>query len=533
MERAVRGGHAGLPGGDQDHGRPAAGGLPAGRAGVRSVRRQCHGHEAGPDKLVRSELDDDHYGAVAHFTDSTDDSPGFAEIFDEDVKAPLGGFGDPYAYDVWISTADDLGDVAVRELGHTLGLSDTARPDALTIMTKALSKKDARGAHGSYRGRLELRSNHEANSDSRARILPLDDGRASAYGEFVKVLKAGTGNWYRFDAAPGPISLSVTPQQPYSALELEAALYDADLKLIKSADSVRNNEIEHVGTKSRTYFVKVEQAAAGGQQKAATKIATPRYGNLGVYQLAVRAEAAAELPPPTAVDPSDGSVVTGTGVPGAKIEVQDSLDNIVATGTVAKNGTYTVKLTNVFSGEELMVRQSKDGKRSRPISIDVDTSVQIEIVVKINPRTITEGYDRDVIVTGENFDSDQTVHAVVRRTSGPVVLDLGTQSSADRGRVEFRFDASSLEPGKYTVGLGADRDYAGSSTLNVRKAEKPSPKPTDSPKPSSEPTDDPGDDDELPATGAGSDLALAGLGGLVLIGAGAAIALAARRRNRA
>jgi hypothetical protein len=53
------------------------------------------------------------------------------------------------------------------------------------------------------RGRVEYRDNQESNSDTRARALTIQDGKAEAWGEFVKNLGDGVGNWYRFDAAAG------------------------------------------------------------------------------------------------------------------------------------------------------------------------------------------------------------------------------------------------------------------------------------------------------------------------------------------
>lgn len=258
------------------------------------------------------------------------------------------------------------------------------------------------------------------------------------------------------------------------------------------------------------------------------------------------------MAPPTADEPSDGQTVTGTGIPGARIEVVDALDNVLGTATVRRNGTFAVELEpDAGTGEELLVYQIKNGQRSQPVAVDVDTSMQVEIVVTIDPRTITEGHPRAVKITGANFTEGMKVRGTVKDTAGTdTVVDLGIQLGDEKGQVEFTLDASELEPGKHRVSLIApdDGDYGGYAVLAVRPAddeptpkptssEKPSPKPTGGRKPTTEPTDhqnshDDGDDEELPATGAGGALGLVGLGGVALAGTGTMIMRAARRRTR-
>ncbi|NYE75110.1 Ig-like domain-containing protein [Microlunatus parietis] len=648
-------------------------------------------------KLERSSMDDEEYGGIAHITDSNSSSAGFEKIFVPGVAAGKGvvsGFGDPYEYDTWTTTdvfgdagngklkqrgkgtirkaveARDVrtylgrltGDIAVHEVGHTLGLdhqgwddgetkeeyyspgadwteasasvwgptmgspiasmhrwsgaypNNSKDQDDLAVMTKKLSEKDATKKRlydkdgkvywGAYctnsqtgevvkgdsetdecyddeplkwqndlRGRVTYRDNQESNTDSRARALTIQDGKADAWGEFVKNLGDGVGNWYRFDAAAGPISVAVTPQQPFTALDLKVTLYDSELKQLATDDpevkpivddgghvvvleaTGQDAKVDHLGTGAQTYFVKVEQASLGSLNSNTVKKAgaSPKYGNLGVYQLAVQGTAAAELAPP-AVDPTYGETVAGTGVAGATVEVQDADGKVIGTAEVGADGKYSVTLDPAAKeGDELLVSQAKDGQRSRPASVTVITEEKPEVKVKVDPSKITEGDDGGVTVVGTGFAAGQKVSGVVN--SEPV--ELGTKIADDDGKVEFVFDGSKLEVGKHKVTLTADddKDYTGSATLTVVKADdEPSPKPSDDETPSPEPSDDEtpspapsddettpppsddngGDDDGgLPSTGASTALTLFGIGGIVLVGSGVTIAAAARRRNKA
>lgn len=650
------------------------------------------------DKLVRSSMDDAEYGGIAHITDSNSASDGFQKIFVPGVAAGKGvvsGFGDPYEFDTWITTdvfgeagakgpvklgkgtvrksieARDprtylgriSGDIAVHEIGHTLGLehqgwddgetkqeyyspgadwsadnasvwgptmgspiaamhrwagdypNNSEKQDDLALLTKKLSEKDATKKRlydedgkvywGAYctndqtgevvkgdkesgdcyddqplkwqndlRGRVEYRDNQESNSDTRARALTIQDGKAEAWGEFVKNLGDGVGNWYRFDAAAGPISVVATPQLPFSSLDLKVTLYDSELKAIGSADPAaqpivddgghvvllegtgQDAKVDHVGAGTQTYYVKVEQASLGNMNSNTEKKAgaAPKYGNLGVYQLAVQGTAAEELAPP-AVDPTYGETVAGTGVPGATVEVQNADGKVIGTAEVGQDGKYSLTLDPAAKeGDELLVSQAKDGQRSRPVSVTVITEEKPEVKVKVDPSKITEGDDGGVTVVGTGFAAGQKVSGVVN--SEPV--ELGTKIADDDGKVEFVFDGSKLEVGKHKVTLTADddKDYTGSANLTVVKAddepspepsddETPSPEPSDDETPSPEPSDDettppPSDGDDngnddggLPSTGASTALTLFGIGGIVLVGSGVTIAAAARRRNKA
>ncbi|WP_246186879.1 Ig-like domain-containing protein [Microlunatus speluncae] len=422
-----------------------------------------------------------------------------------------------------------------------------------------------------YTGRLDYRANQEAGSDGVARVLSLGDGgKADAWGEFTRNLGDGKGNWYRFDSAAGQVKINVTPQGPYSMLDLKVTLYDAGLKPIATADPDLKNtfdqdgvvrfgelagqgaEISQVGLGKQTYFVKVEQSSFGNMKEntADKTVASPKYGGLGTYQIAVEGTATAELAPPT-VDPTYGQTVTGTGVPGATVDIDNEGGKLIGSAKVGPDGKYTVKLDPAAKvGDELLVSQSQEGLKSRPVAVTVVSEEKPEVKVKVDPSKITKGDDSGVTVIGSGFESGQKVTGVVN--SEPV--DLGVKLADEKGNVEFVFDAGKLEVGKHKVTLTAvdDKDYSGSAKLTVVKAPvdddddntpSPSPSPDDddnsSPSPDPDggnetppPTEDGSDDDGLPGTGASTALTLFGIGGLVLIGSGATIAVAARRRIR-
>ncbi len=420
-----------------------------------------------------------------------------------------------------------------------------------------------------YAGRPDYRSSKESHSDSRARVLNIQDGKASLYGEFVRNLGSGAGNWYVFDAAAGPVNLTVTPQQPYSMLDLKVTLYDANLKEIASANPALKNvqdsnqvvipgqlegqdaAIQQNGAVAQTYYVKVEQASFGDMDSITSKQAkaSPKYGNLGVYEIAVQGGATNALAAPT-VDPTYGDVVAGTGVPGATVDVDNENGKLIGSAKVGPDGKYSVKLDPAAEvGDELLVSQSQEGLKSRPVAVTVVAEEKPEVKVKVDPTKITKGDDGGVTVIGTGFESGQKVTGVVN--SDPV--ELGVKVADEKGSVEFVFDAAKLEVGKHKVTLTAvdDKDYTGSAKLTVVKAtddgdddDKPSPSPSPDDDDPSTPSPDPDDDGEtpppaeddgddgLPGTGASNVLTLFGIGGLVLIGSGATIAVAARRRNR-
>ncbi len=341
-----------------------------------------------------------------------------------------------------------------------------------------------------YNGRLDYRKNQEANSDGVARPVTIENGKGSVWGEFVSNLGKGVGNWYRFDAAAGAIKLDVTPQAPFSVLDLKVTLYDAKLNQIATADPGLKNvfdseqirvsgvlegqgaSINHAGVGNQTYFVKVEQSSFGDMDDntADQSVASPKYGGQGAFQVAVAANATAELAAPT-VDPTYGKTVTGTGVPGAVVDVDNEGGKLIGSATVGPDGKYSVKLDPAAKvGDELLVSQSQEGLKSRPVAVTVVSEEKPEVKVKVDPTKITEGDKSGVAVIGTGFESGQKVTGVVN--SEPV--DLGTKIADDKGRVEFVFDASKLEVGKHKVTLTAvgDKDYAGSAKLTVSKADE-------------------------------------------------------------
>ena len=67
------------------------------------------------------------------------------------------------------------------------------------------------------------------------------------------------------------------------------------------------------------------------------------------------------MPPsiPTAIITSDGTVVTGTGEPGATVQIWDENGNVIGTGTVGPDGTFTVTVSEpVTNPDSLIVTQT-------------------------------------------------------------------------------------------------------------------------------------------------------------------------------
>ena len=89
---------------------------------------------------------------------------------------------------------------------------------------------------------------------------------------------------------------------------------------------------------------------------------------------------------PTATVAADGASITGTGEPGATLVVRDPLNAVIATTTVAADGSYTVALSPAqVDGETLTVRQTDAASNVSAAA----TTVAPDLIVDTNPDAPT------------------------------------------------------------------------------------------------------------------------------------------------
>ncbi|MGK6319254.1 Ig-like domain-containing protein, partial [Sphingomonas sp. DT-204] len=99
---------------------------------------------------------------------------------------------------------------------------------------------------------------------------------------------------------------------------------------------------------------------------------------------------------PTAVVNDTGTVVTGTGEPGATVEVRDPDGNLVGTGPVGDDGSYTVTLTEPqANGESLTVIQTDPAGNAS----DPTTALAPDITAPDAPTNLAVG-DDGITLTG-------------------------------------------------------------------------------------------------------------------------------------
>ncbi|MGU3315369.1 BapA/Bap/LapF family large adhesin [Sphingomonas sp. M6A6_1c] len=151
-------------------------------------------------------------------------------------------------------------------------------------------------------------------------------------------------------------------------------------------------------------------ATVGAQGSYAVVLATPQVDSqsLAVTQTDAAGNASPATPltapdltapaAPTIAVAADGASVSGVGEPGAAVTIRDPLGTVIATATVAANGTYAATLsTPQIDGEVLSVRQADAAGNVSPVA----TATAPDLIVDVLPAAPTAAVTGDgTAVTG-------------------------------------------------------------------------------------------------------------------------------------
>ncbi|GAA3589243.1 hypothetical protein GCM10022198_11360 [Klugiella xanthotipulae] len=206
-------------------------------------------------------------------------------------------------------------------------------------------------------------------------------------------------------------------------------------------------------------------------------------------------------PAPPALDPTDGSTVTGCAEPGSTVTVYDANGTVIGTAVAGDDCRFVVTLSPPQQpGSEITVTVTDlNGNVSDSVTIRVGL---LWMELEGDPITVG-GIQR---AYGHNFQPGEVVSGLIQ--SDPI--SLGTQVADESGDVAFEIRIpDSFELGVHTITLSGGFSGSVDESFTVI-AKKPG----------------------LSITGAGDGLPLA-LGGLGLLVGGLVLVLVRRRRERA
>ena len=109
---------------------------------------------------------------------------------------------------------------------------------------------------------------------------------------------------------------------------------------------------------------------------------------------------------PTVNQPTEGEqVVSGKGVGGDKITIKDKDNKVIGTGTVAEDGTFTVKTNRPLEkGEELTVTPTTDGKEGTP---GTTTVAEKPFDKDAHKPTVNQPTEGEQVVSGKGVGGDK------------------------------------------------------------------------------------------------------------------------------
>ncbi|RHH67333.1 MULTISPECIES: Ig-like domain-containing protein, partial [Vagococcus] len=109
---------------------------------------------------------------------------------------------------------------------------------------------------------------------------------------------------------------------------------------------------------------------------------------------------------PTVNQPTEGEqVVSGKGIGGDEITIKDKDNNVIGKGTVAEDGTFTVKTDRPLEkGEELTVIPTTDGKEGTP---GTTTVAEKPFDKDAHKPTINQPTEGEQVVSGKGIGGDE------------------------------------------------------------------------------------------------------------------------------
>ncbi|WP_454903847.1 Ig-like domain-containing protein [Variovorax gossypii] len=196
---------------------------------------------------------------------------------------------------------------------------------------------------------------------------------------------------------------------------------------LKSVVTIRDGAGNAIGSATAdansVYSVKPATVLAHNTVLRAT--ATDAAGNTGSE---ARATVDGELPSAPKVDPTKGSLITGTAEAGSVVTVKDGANNVIGSATAAANGAYSIApATTPAHGEVLSVTATDAaGNTSQPASATVDSKAPgAPAVNPTNGSTVTGTAEAGAVVTVRD-GAGKVIGSATAASGGNFAVDIAT-----------------------------------------------------------------------------------------------------------
>lgn len=171
----------------------------------------------------------------------------------------------------------------------------------------------------------------------------------------------------------------------------------------------------------------------------------------------------AEKPSAPVVNPTSGSPVTGSALPGSTVTVKDGEGNTIGTGAAGEDGSFSIELAvRAAAGSDLLVTATDSrGVESDPVVVVVDA---YEIAIQLDLGALPVGARQ--VATGTGFLPGEEVSGVMH--SDPIAL--GSQIADADGRVTFTWEIPAETPaGQHRIELTGALSGMASATFLVEE----------------------------------------------------------------